>query len=69
MAFDKFRTDLRAHHLALQSRFSDAERGSPVYWALERAIRATDRLHLTLYREPIQRVHSAGGGARGKVDP
>lgn len=66
---DPFRTDLRAHYLALQSRFQDAERGSPVYWALERAMGATDRLHVALYGEPIQRVHSAGGGARGLVDP
>lgn len=60
MADDAFRDGLRRHHAELQARFRTEARGTPAYWALEKAIYATDRLHLTLYRSPIQRVHEAG---------
>lgn len=59
---DPFRTDLRAHYLALERRFHVAERGSPEYWALEKAMFATDRLYGVLYGEAIKPVHEAGKG-------
>lgn len=66
---DPFRTDLRAHYLALEERYWRAERGSPEYWALEKAMFATSRLYGVLFGEAIKPVHEAGGGARGNAPP
>lgn len=58
-----FRQRLRTHYRDLQVQYREAERGSPAWHDLDRALRATERLHVTLYREAIAPVHYAGGGS------
>lgn len=58
-----FRQRLRTHYRDLQVQYREVERGSPAWHDLDRALRATERLHVTLYREAIAPVHYAGGGS------
>lgn len=64
MADDDFRQALRRHYLDLRNRMDREERGSKLYWALEKAIFATERLHLEAFKEPIISVHSTPGRGR-----
>lgn len=55
-----FRQRLRTHYRDLQTQYQEAEPRSAAWFDLERAMRATERLHVTLYREAIVPVHEAG---------
>lgn len=58
-----FRQRLRTHYRDLQVQLREAERGSKLWFAIERAIWATDRVHIEAYGECIAPVHYAGGGS------
>lgn len=52
-----FKDELRAHRHRLGQEMEKVERGSKAWFALDAATRATDRVYLELFREPMQRVH------------
>lgn len=53
-----FRQRLRQHHRDLTVQLATLVRGSPEWHDCDRAIMATGRLYVTLYKEAIQPVHS-----------
>ena len=57
-----FRQRLRRHYFDLREQLAGHVPGSKEWHDCERAMMATERYHVTLYKEPIVRVHSAGEG-------
>lgn len=53
-----FRQRLRTHYRDLTTQLATLERGSPGWFDCERAIMATTRLYVTLFKAAIQPVHS-----------
>jgi len=61
-----FRQRLRTHHRDLVVQHATMTRGSPEWFDCEKAMWATERLHVTLFKEPIVKAHSIGEhGPRG----
>lgn len=55
-----FRQRLRNYHRDLSEQMATVERGSQEWFALEKAMHSVAKVHLTLYKEAIQPVHSIG---------
>ena len=53
-----FRQRLRQYHRDFSATLELLERGSPEWFDCERAAFAVARLHVTLYREAIDPIHS-----------
>lgn len=64
-----FRQRLRRAYFDLRDQLETLERGSPGWFDCEKAMLAIGRLHVTLYKEPVVGVHTAGNGARGMSPP
>ena len=52
-----FRQRLRTHHRDLEVQLATLERGTAPWFDCERAMHATERLYVRLYREAIRKVH------------
>lgn len=60
---------LKEHWLSLSRLMDETERGSALWFDLDRAQRATGRLHVTMFGEAVRPSHSAGNGGRGMTAP
>lgn len=64
-----FRQRLRRAYFDYRDQLGTFAHGSPEWHDCDRLMRAAERLHVTLYKEAIVPIHTAGNGARGNAPP